>query len=150
MCVDACVLQSWGPKWAFRMLDRRKPHSSPLFYLSLTKIAILSSWVRSVDEYVGSGNVRELLANNSSSTYRDGLAYCWDAFSIWLRSHVKAAIDWGYNYFLSGLPKPFELVALGFLASIVLSTEVGIAFITYSLLAFFPSFPTKLEIVHRH
>lgn len=59
----------------------------------------------------------------------------------------KLPIDWGYNDFLSGVPNPFELVALGFLASIVLSTEVVIAFITYSLLAFFPSFPTKLEIV---
>lgn len=62
----------------------------------------------------------------------------------------KLPIDWGYNDFLSGIPNPFELVALGFLASIVLSTEVVIAFITYSLLAFFPSFPTKLEIVRRH
>lgn len=61
----------------------------------------------------------------------------------------KLPIDWGYNNFLSGIPNSFELVALGFLASIVLSTEV-IVFITYSLLAFFPSFLTKLEIVRRH
>lgn len=37
----------------------------------------------------------------------------------------KLPIDWGYNDFLSGVPKPFELVALGFLALIFLSTEVG-------------------------
>lgn len=126
MRVDAYALQSWGPKRAFRMLDKRKPHSNPLFYLSLTEIAISFSWVKSVDEYACSGSVRELLANNSSSTYRDGLAYCWDALSIWLQSRVEAAYWLGYNDFLSGVPKPFELVALSFLASIFLSTEVGL------------------------
>lgn len=150
MRIDACVLQSWGPKRAFRMLNRRKPHSSPFFYLSLTEIAISSSWVRSVDEYAGLGSVRELLANNSSSTYRDGLAYYWDALSIWLRSSVEATYWLEVQQFLSGVPNPFELIALGFLASIVLSIQVGIALITYSLLAFFPSFPTKLEIVRWH
>lgn len=87
------------------MLDKRKPHSSPLFYLFLTEIAISSSWVKSVDEYAGSGSVRELLANNSSSTYKDGLTYCWDALSIWLQSRVEAAYWLGVQRLFEWHPK---------------------------------------------
>lgn len=63
---------------------------------------------------------------------------------------LKLPINWGYDSFLSDVPQPFELIALGFLASIVLPIETGIAFITYSLFAFFSFFPAKPEIVRQH
>ena len=87
------------------MLDKHKPHSNPLFYLSLMEIAISFSWVKLVDEYAGSGSVRGLLANNSSSTYRDGLAYCWDALSIWLQSCVEVAYWLGIQRLFERRPK---------------------------------------------
>lgn len=150
MRVDAYALQSWSPKRAFRMLDKCKPHSSPLFYLSLTEIAISSSWVRSVDEYVGSGSVRELLANNSSSTYRDDLAYCWDALSIWLQSHVEAAYWLGVQRLFERRPKAIWARSSWFSCFNFFVYRSRISFITYTFLVFFPSFSTKLEIVRRH
>lgn len=62
----------------------------------------------------------------------------------------KSSIDRRYTDFLSSVPQPFGLATLGYLVSIVLSVKAGVTCVTHFLLASFPYFPAKPEIIHQH
>lgn len=138
------TLFSWSPRWAFKVFERREPYSWPIFHFCVTDLAASSTWVRSVKECTGSSNIGELLVDSPSSACRDDLAYCWEALSVWLWSFLEVVCWLGCNNFSNVVLWPFEPVALEFPTLATFLVEIGIAFVTYILFAFFPFALAKL------
>lgn len=138
------TLFSWSPGWDFKVFERREPYSWPIFHFCLTDLVTSSTWVRSVKECTGSRNNGELLVDSPSSAYRDGLAYCWEALSVWLWSCLEVVCWLGVQQLFKCCLMTIWACSsrISYLATFLV--EIGIAFVAHILFAFFPFAFAKL------